>query len=128
MAEARAAAVVGTYGQLRSKTLARSDMRVEELSPYVRDVGVTSFGSIAAFEAILNQTRMQRLVTLDGALTRTLASHKGGVCLEQRVSGISWSALTLEAGKSPTEVTCGRHVPRSPPSAISEFASPSSPS
>ena len=36
---------------------------------------------------------------------------KGGVCLEQRVSGISWSALTLEAGKSPTEVPRGRHVP-----------------
>ena len=31
--------------------------------------------------------------------------------------------LTLEVGKSPTEVTCGRHVPRSPPSAIIEFAS-----
>ena len=82
MAEARAAAVVGTYGQLRSKTLARSDMRVEELSPYVRDVGVTSFGSIAAFEAILNQTRMQRLVTLDGALTLTLASHKGDTLVQ----------------------------------------------
>ena len=52
-------------------------MRVEQLSPYVRDVGVTSFGSIAALEATLNQTRMQRLVTLDGALTLTLASHKG---------------------------------------------------
>ena len=33
----------------------------------------------------------------------------------------------MEAGKSPTEVTRGRHVPMSPLSVISEFASPSSP-
>eukprot|EP00964_Phaeocystis_antarctica_P016666 scaffold9172_cov52-Phaeocystis_antarctica.AAC.2 len=54
--------------------------------------------------------------------------HTGGVGAEPRVSGISWGALTLEAGKSPTEVTCGRHVPRSLPSSILENASPSSPS
>ena len=52
----------------------------------------------------------------------------GCVRAEPIVSRISWTALTLEVGKSPTEVTCGRHVPRSPPSAICEFASSSSPS
>ena len=57
-----------------------------------------------------------------------MRKHTGGVGPEPRVSRISWGALSLEAGKSPTEVTCGRHVPRSPPSAISEFASSSSPS
>ena len=50
----------------------------------------------------------------------------GGVCSEQRVRGTSWSALTLEAGKSPDEVARGRHVPMPPRQAISEFASPSS--
>ena len=42
------------------------------------------------------------------------------------VSGTSWTALTLEVGKSPTEVTCDGNVPRSSPpspSAIIEFAS-----
>ena len=57
-----------------------------------------------------------------------MRKHTGGVGPEPRVSRISWGALSLEAGKSPTEVTCGRHVPRSPPSAISEFASSLSPS
>ena len=56
----------------------------------------------------------------------TLTQDTGGVGSEPRVPGTSWSALTLEAGKSPTEVTRGRHVPMSPPSAISEYASPSS--
>ena len=45
---------------------------------------------------------------------------------EPIVPGTSWTALTLEVGKSPTEVTCGRHVPRSLPSAICEFTSSSS--
>ena len=39
------------------------------------------------------------------------------------VSGTSWTALTLEVGKPPTEVTCDGNVPRSPPSATIEFAS-----
>ena len=52
----------------------------------------------------------------------------GGVGAEPRVSRISWGALALEVGKSPTEVTRGRHVPRSLPSAICEFTSSSSPS
>ena len=47
---------------------------------------------------------------------------------EPIVSGISWTALTLEVGKSPTEVPPGRRLPVAPPSAISEFASSSSPS
>ena len=33
----------------------------------------------------------------------------GCVRAEPIVSRISWTALTLEVGKSPTEVTCGRH-------------------
>jgi len=41
----------------------------------------------------------------------------GCVCSKHAYPGTSWTALTLEVGKSPTEVTCGRHVPRSPPSA-----------
>jgi len=41
---------------------------------------------------------------------------------------ISWTALTLEVGKSPTEVPPGRRLPVAPPSAICEFASSSSPS
>ena len=61
-------------------------------------------------------------------LPRRVSSRKGSVGAEHAVSGTSWSALTLEAGKSPTEVPRGRHVPMAPPSAISEFASPSSPS
>ena len=52
----------------------------------------------------------------------------GGVGAEPRVSRISWGALALEVGKSPTEVTRGRHVPEPLPSAIFEFDSPSSPS
>ena len=39
---------------------------------------------------------------------------KGSVGAEHAFSGTSWAALTLEVGKSPTQVTCGRHVPRSP--------------
>jgi hypothetical protein len=53
-------------------------------------------------------------------------ANTGGVFSEHAFSGTSWAALTLEVGKSPTEVTCGRHVPRSLPSAISEFTSSSS--
>ena len=69
--------IVDARGTYDCKYPARGRMRVEQLSPCVRDVGVTSFGSIAALDATLYQTRMQRLVTLDGALTLTLASHKG---------------------------------------------------
>ena len=50
----------------------------------------------------------------------------GDVRAEDACWRISWSALLQEAGKLPTEVTRGRHVPMSPPSAISEYASPSS--
>ena len=32
----------------------------------------------------------------------------GGVRAEPRVRGISWTALALEVGKPPAEVTCGR--------------------
>ena len=42
------------------------------------------------------------------------------------LSGISWTALTLEVGKSPTEVP--QRQPVAPPSAICELASSSSPS
>ena len=58
-----------------------------------------------------------------GTGRNALILYTGGVGAEPRVPGTSWTALTLEVGKSPTEVTCGRHVPRSPPSAIIEFAS-----
>jgi len=37
-------------------------------------------------------------------------AHKGAVGAEPAFSGTSWTALTLEVGKSPTEVTCGRHA------------------
>ena len=74
--------IVDARGTYDCKYPARGRMRVEQLSPYVRDVGVTSFGSIAALDATLYQTRMQRLVTLDGALTLTLASHKGDKSLQ----------------------------------------------
>ena len=53
---------------------------------------------------------------------------KGGVCSEHAFSGTSWTALTLEVGKSPTEVPPRRRLPVALPSAISEFASSSSPS
>ena len=53
---------------------------------------------------------------------------KGGVCSKHTVSGTSWTALTLEVGKSPTEVPPRRRLPVALPSAISEFASSSSPS
>ena len=46
----------------------------------------------------------------------------------QALAAVWPSALALEVGKSPTEVTRGRHVPMSLPSAICEFASSSSPS
>ena len=36
--------------------------------------------------------------------------YGGCVCSKHAFSGISWAVLTLEVGKSPTEVTCGRHV------------------
>ena len=52
----------------------------------------------------------------------------GSVGAEPIVSGTSWGALTLEVGKSPTEVPPGRRLPVAPPSAISEFSSSSSPS
>ena len=52
-----------------------------------------------------------------------LLLEKGAVGAEHAFSGTSWTALTPEVGESPTEVTCGRPVPRSPPSAIIEFAS-----
>jgi len=41
-------------------------------------------------------------------------------------SRTSWTALTLEVGKSPTEVPPRRRLPVAPPSAICEFASSSS--
>ena len=56
-------------------------------------------------------------------LNRLRLCHKGAVGAEHAFSGTSWTALTPEVGESPTEVTCGRPVPRSPPSAIIEFAS-----
>ena len=56
------------------------------------------------------------------------AADTGGVGPEPRVWRISWGALPLETDKSPTEVPPGRRLPVAPPSAISEFASSSSPS
>eukprot|EP00964_Phaeocystis_antarctica_P014556 scaffold8030_cov62-Phaeocystis_antarctica.AAC.1 len=50
----------------------------------------------------------------------------GCVRAEHAYSGTSCGPLTLEVGKSPTEVTRGRHVPGSLPSAICEFTSSSS--
>eukprot|EP00964_Phaeocystis_antarctica_P063833 scaffold38347_cov43-Phaeocystis_antarctica.AAC.2 len=50
----------------------------------------------------------------------------GCVRAEHAYSGTSCGSLTLEVGKSPTEVTRGRHVPGSLPSAICEFDSSSS--
>jgi hypothetical protein len=61
-------------------------------------------------------------------LPRVFSHTTGCVRAEHAYRGTSWTALTLEVGKSPTEVTCGRHVPRSLPSAICEFTSSSSPS
>ena len=53
---------------------------------------------------------------------------KGGVRVEHIYWRISWTALALEVGKSPTEVPPGRQLPVAPPSAIFAFASSSSPS
>ena len=52
----------------------------------------------------------------------------GCVRAEHAYWRISWGALTLEVGKSPTEVPPGRRLPVAPPSAIIEFVSSSSPS
>ena len=49
-----------------------------------------------------------------------------GAFAQNNYSGTSCGPLTREVGKSPTEVTRGRHVPRSLPSAICEFTSSSS--
>ena len=57
-----------------------------------------------------------------------IGQKTGGVRAEHAYSGISWTALTLEVGKSPTEVPPGRRLPVAPPSAICEFTSSSSPS
>ena len=59
-------------------------------------------------------------------LYQVLYQRKGGVGAEPIVSGISWTALALEVGKSPTEVPPGRRLPVAPPSAIIEFTSSSS--
>ena len=64
----------------------------------------------------------------NGVLVGGPGGAKGGVCSEHAFSGISWTALMLEVGKSPTEVTRAAQLPVSLPSAISEFASSSSPS
>jgi hypothetical protein len=57
------------------------------------------------------------------------AIYYGGCSRRTRsFSGTSWTALTLEVGKSPTEVPPRRRLPVALPSAISEFASSSSPS
>ena len=50
----------------------------------------------------------------NGVLVGGPGGAKGGVCSEHAFSGISWTALMLEVGKSPTEVTRA---------ALSEFAS-----
>ena len=50
----------------------------------------------------------------------------GCVRAEHAYSGTSCGALTLEVGKSPTEVPPGRRLPVAPPSAIFEFTSSSS--
>jgi hypothetical protein len=52
----------------------------------------------------------------------------GGVGAEHAsaFSRTSWTALTLEVGKLPTEVPPRRRLPVAPPSAICEFASSSS--
>ena len=53
----------------------------------------------------------------------------GGVGAEPTYSRISWTALALEAGKSPRgSATRKAAVPVAPPSAIIEFTSSSSPS
>ena len=56
------------------------------------------------------------------SVTRQASTSAGAVRAERRVR----SALTLEAGKSPTEVRWRRLLPTVPPSSISEYASPSS--
>eukprot|EP00964_Phaeocystis_antarctica_P128466 scaffold92262_cov82-Phaeocystis_antarctica.AAC.1 len=53
-------------------------------------------------------------------------TYTGCVRAVHAYSGISCGALRLEVSKSPTEVTRGRHVPGSLPSAICEFTSSSS--
>ena len=52
--------------------------------------------------------------------------YTGCVCTEPAYWRTSWEALTLEVGKSPTEVPPGRRLPVAPPSAICEFVSSSS--
>ena len=56
---------------------------------------------------------------------RTCARVRVTGCVgpEHAFSGISWTALALEVGKSPTEVPPGRRLPVAPPSAIIEFTS-----
>eukprot|EP00964_Phaeocystis_antarctica_P046065 scaffold26561_cov86-Phaeocystis_antarctica.AAC.2 len=57
---------------------------------------------------------------------RAFLPDTGSVRAEHAYSGTSWGALTLEVGKSPTEVPPGRRLPVAPPSAIIEFTSSSS--
>ena len=66
-------------------------------------------------------------VTRHAAKVRSQRTRRTGcVRAEHAYSGTSCGSLTLEVGKSPTEVTRGRHVPGSLPSAICEFDSSSS--
>ena len=55
-----------------------------------------------------------------------VSTHCGGLGAEPAFSETSCGAPTQEAGKSPTEVPRGRRLPVAPPSAISEYVSPSS--
>ena len=54
---------------------------------------------------------------------RLVDQTKGTVQLTLDYLDRALTLWILEVGESPTEVTCGRPVPRSPPSAIIEFAS-----
>eukprot|EP00964_Phaeocystis_antarctica_P088306 scaffold56194_cov73-Phaeocystis_antarctica.AAC.1 len=49
-----------------------------------------------------------------GGVKRRVLQHTGGVRAEHAYWRVSWGALTLEVGKSPTEVPPGRRRPVAP--------------
>ena len=52
-------------------------MRLRDLPTLAREVGISTFGSAAALEGVLNQTRIRLLSTLNGTLTLKMASMQG---------------------------------------------------
>ena len=53
------------------------ELSLSRLPAYAREVGVSTFGSIAALDAVLNNTKVQHMDTLNGQLKLRFASFKG---------------------------------------------------